>query len=172
MAPHFHFHPTLTELEAPARVAYGEVVHPAAQYRVDTLNYPLHRLGSMSPEDLSKRLQQRRALLQLWRVLRSPSPRQVADATEVKPQEPKACASGEIDCSALLFVVLLLGGALVIPGAVARGIKRQLGAVHDGLCRSQYWGAWGARRDEDVGDRFVDQLAVQRPSGVGRKLQR
>jgi len=30
MSPHFHFHPTLNELEAPARVANGEVVHPAA----------------------------------------------------------------------------------------------------------------------------------------------
>jgi hypothetical protein len=94
MSPHFHFHPTLNELEAPARVAYGEVDHPAAQYRVDLFNHPLHGLGSMSPEDLSKRLQQRRAFLQLRRVLWSPSPRQVADATEVKPQEPKAFASG------------------------------------------------------------------------------
>src|ERR1035441_2058098 len=106
MSPHFHFHPTLNELEAPARVANGEVGHPAAQDRVDMLNHPLHRLGSMSPEDFSKRLQQRRAFLHLGRVLRSPSSRQVADATEVKPQEPKAFASSEVDRSALLFVNL------------------------------------------------------------------
>ena len=60
----------------------------------------------MSPEDFSKRLQQRRALLQLGRILRSPSPRQIADATEVKPQEPKAFASSEVDRAALLFVDL------------------------------------------------------------------
>jgi len=48
----------------------------------------------MSPEDFSKRLQQRRAFLHLGRVLRSPSARQVADATEVEAQEPEALASG------------------------------------------------------------------------------
>jgi hypothetical protein len=94
VAPHFDFYPTLNELEAPIRVAYGEVVHPAPQYRVDLFDHPLHGSGSMSPKDLSKRLQQRRTFLQLGRVLRSPSPRQIADATEVKSQEPKAFASG------------------------------------------------------------------------------
>src|ERR1700691_5806135 len=60
-------------------------------------------------------------------------------------------------------------GALVIPAAIARGHKRQLGAFHDDLYRTQYW---GARRGEDVGDRFVDHLAVQRPRSAGRKQQR
>jgi hypothetical protein len=70
------------------------------------LNHPLHRLGSVSPEDLSKRLQQRRAFLHLGRVLRSPSARQAANTTEVEPQEPEAFAAGEVDGSALLFVDL------------------------------------------------------------------
>jgi len=70
------------------------------------LNHPLHGLGSVSPEDLSQRLQQRRAFLHLGRVLRSPPARQAADTTEVKPQEPKAFAPSEVDGSALLFVDL------------------------------------------------------------------
>ena len=40
------------------------------------------------------------------RVLRSPSARQIADATEVEAQEPKALTSGQVDGSALLLVNL------------------------------------------------------------------
>src|SRR5271165_2919352 len=129
MSPHFHFHPPLNELEAPARVANGEVVHPAAQYRVDVFNHPLHGLGSMSPEDFSKRLQQHRAFLQLGRILRSPSPRQIADATEVKPQEPKTFASGEVNRAALLFVDLdkaVSASSPWAPMASSRSIGRDL----------------------------------------------
>ena len=75
MTPNFELYPAFDELEAPIRVANGEVINPAAQARVDVLKHPLHRLGSVSPEDLSKRVQQFRAFLHLGRVLRSPSSR-------------------------------------------------------------------------------------------------
>ena len=52
VTPNFDLYPALDELEAPVRVANGEVIHPAAQYRVDGL-HPLHGLGVVSLEPQS-----------------------------------------------------------------------------------------------------------------------
>src|SRR6202165_6323875 len=101
--PYLQLYPVLDELKAPAGVANGEVVHPAPQNRVDDLDYPVHRLGSMSPEDHSQLLQQCRSLLQLGRVLRPPVSFQTTDTAEVEAQEHDALAGGQGEGSARLF---------------------------------------------------------------------
>src|ERR1039457_2500836 len=78
----------------------------------------------MSPEDLTKLLQQRRAFLHLGRVLRSPSTRQAADATEFKPQEPKAFALSEVDRSALLFVNLDVTFRQLLPQSLSDRLQQ------------------------------------------------
>src|SRR6202165_509721 len=122
--PYFQLYPVLDELEAPAGVANGEVVHPPPQNRVDDLDYPVHRLGSMSPKDHSQLLQQCRSLLQLGRVLRPPVSLQTTDTTEVEAQEPEALAAGQVDGSALLFVDLDLQLGELLPQALVHRFQQ------------------------------------------------
>ncbi len=51
------------------------------------MNYSINRLGLMFSEHLLELLQQRRALFQLRRIMRSPHPFYAAGATEVKPEK-------------------------------------------------------------------------------------
>jgi hypothetical protein len=46
--------------ETDTRVAYGEVLHPTTQNRVDLLDHLLHRPGAGSPEDVSELAEQGR----------------------------------------------------------------------------------------------------------------
>ena len=43
--PDLLFYPVFDEAEALAGVSDGEVVHPAAQHRIDQLDHPAHGLG-------------------------------------------------------------------------------------------------------------------------------
>jgi hypothetical protein len=44
-------------------MAYGKVLHPTAQDRVDLLDHPSHRLGTGAPEDLFELAKQFRPFL-------------------------------------------------------------------------------------------------------------
>lgn len=52
MTPNLLFYPVFDEAEAFTGMSNGEVVHPAAQHRIDQLNQPVHELGLLSPEHL------------------------------------------------------------------------------------------------------------------------
>jgi integrase len=88
------------------------------------LNHPLHRLGSISPEDFSKRLRQRRAFLQLGRVLRSPSSRQ-GGKIDAEGQGRVAYLSRET----VKWLRVWLENAEISEGAVFR---RLIGQIHVG----------------------------------------
>jgi hypothetical protein len=44
-------------------MAYGKVLHPTAQDRIDLFNHPSHRLGTGTPEDLFELAKQFRPFL-------------------------------------------------------------------------------------------------------------
>src|SRR6516225_1799709 len=67
--PHLLLDPVLDIAKAPARVPDPEIVHPAADDRVDQLDYPVYRLGDKAAEDLLELPQECRPRFQLWRVL-------------------------------------------------------------------------------------------------------
>jgi hypothetical protein len=106
VAPNLLFDPGVNEAEALAGVTHRKVVHPASQDRIDQFDHPTHRLGSEASEDLPQLRQQRRALLELGRVLGPQCSAERADAAEVKSQEAEALASVQFDGSALLFIDL------------------------------------------------------------------
>src|SRR4029077_1624427 len=67
MAPDLLLHPVLNEAEALAGISNREVIHPAAQYRVDQLDHPICGLGSVAAEYVLERPQQCRSFLELRR---------------------------------------------------------------------------------------------------------
>jgi len=50
MAPYLLLYPVFNETEALTGMSYGEVIHPATQYRIDQLYDPIHRLRLESPK--------------------------------------------------------------------------------------------------------------------------
>jgi hypothetical protein len=109
VTPDLLFYPVSNEAEALTGVSDGEVVHPAPQYRVDQLDYPIHRLGLESPEHILEFTQQRRTLLHLRRVVRPPHlPAYTAEASEIEPQKAEAFCAAQVHNAALLFIDLNL----------------------------------------------------------------
>jgi len=121
VAPHFYLYPAFNKVKAPSRVAYGEVIYPAAQYWVDVLNHPVHGLGSMVRRQKfsAKRLQQRRAFLQLGRILRSPSATPGLRTRRSRNPEPEALASGQVDGFGLFSSLMRGRVAWPTPPAIA-----------------------------------------------------
>src|ERR1019366_4989902 len=104
MAPRLLFYPVFNEAKAPARVSDRKVANPAAQHRVDEFPHQIQRLRLKAPEGLLELAQQRRALLQLRRVLRSPYPSSREDTAKIEPQKAKAFAPTEVYDSTFLFI--------------------------------------------------------------------
>src|SRR5882762_11537558 len=104
MAPRLLFHPVFNEAKALARVSDRKIANPTAQHRVDEFHHPIQRLRLKAPEDLLELAQQRRALLQLRRVLRPPYPSSREDTAKIEPQKAKAFAPTEVYDSAFLFI--------------------------------------------------------------------
>src|SRR5260370_37017909 len=84
MVPNLLFDPVSDVREAPARVSYRKVLHPATQNRVDLRNHLADWPGPMAAENLLERLQQRRPLLDSRREQRHPSVSPAANATELQ----------------------------------------------------------------------------------------
>src|SRR5262245_40035180 len=93
MAPHLLLHPVRHVRKASARVPEPEVVHPAAQNRIDLRDHPPHGLGVIASEQLRELPQQRRPLCELGRVPRPPGSPHGAAAPEVEAQESKRLPS-------------------------------------------------------------------------------
>ncbi len=107
MTPDLLFHPVFDEAEALAGMPHGEVVHPAPKHRIDQLHHPVHKLGLESPKDILELTQQRRTLLQLRRVVRSPHlPADTAQASEIKPEKAEAFPTFQLHDVTLLFIDL------------------------------------------------------------------
>src|SRR3981189_1113375 len=105
MSPDLLFHPVFHKAEALVGVSNSEVIHPSPQHGIDQLYHPICRLRSLSPEHFLKLTQQRRALLQLGRILRSPySVLYAADSTKVESQKAEALRAIQIHPAALLFI--------------------------------------------------------------------
>ncbi len=73
MAPDLFLHPVFDEAEALAGVANCEIVHPTSQHRIDQLDNSINRLRLVTPELVLELRQQRRPLLELGRVMGTPS---------------------------------------------------------------------------------------------------
>ena len=93
MAPDLLLHPVLNEAEALAGISNREVIHPAAQYRVDQLDHPICGLGSVAAEYVLERPQQCRSFLELRRDMRTPDTPLTPDAAEIEPQITEAFAA-------------------------------------------------------------------------------
>src|SRR5258708_1429540 len=114
------FHPVFHEPEALVRVSNSEVIHPSPQHGIDELSHPICRLRSVSPEHFLELTQQRRALLQPGRILRSPnSVLYAADSTEVESQKAEALCAVQIHSAALLFINLDLQFGKLFPKSLA-----------------------------------------------------
>src|SRR5215469_7850735 len=72
VTPDLLFYPILNKVEALAGVSNREVIHPTAQNRVDQLNHPIYRLGSVAAEYFLELPQQCRSLLELRRCICTP----------------------------------------------------------------------------------------------------
>src|SRR5215467_400054 len=108
VAPNFLLYPVSDVREAPAGVAHGKVIHPAAQNGIDLFDQLLHRLRPIASEDQLELAQQCRSLLGSRRVQRHPSSPPTADATELKTEKPETLPLLEIHPPALLLVHLNL----------------------------------------------------------------
>src|SRR5262249_51723555 len=104
MPAHLLLDPVADVGEAPTRVSHPEVVHPAPQNRVNSLNDQLYRLRPRALKDIRELAQKRRSLLQLGRVLRPPCSVHTADVAEIKPEESEAFPFGQVDDAGLLFI--------------------------------------------------------------------
>ena len=83
-----------------------KVVHPATQNRIDSRNHSLNGPADMLSEDLPKPFKQRRPLLQLGRIVRSPLPLKAQYTPIFKTQEGEALSLLQIHHSTLVFVDL------------------------------------------------------------------
>src|SRR6516225_4157625 len=104
MSAYLLLQPVLDETEAASGIANSKVVHPAANDRIDQLDYSAYRLGIEASEDVFELAQQYRSLLELGRIIRPPFTLQAAYATELKAQKSEAVAFCQVNVSALLFV--------------------------------------------------------------------
>src|SRR5215470_9250921 len=106
MSAHLLLHPAFDITEAATGVADGEVVHPAAQNRIDELHHPPHRLRVEAPEDVLELAQQCGALLELGRIVRSPLALKTPHASELKAQESEAFSLRQVNAATLIGVDL------------------------------------------------------------------
>ena len=81
LAPDLLFHSVLHEAEALTGMSRPEVIHSPAQHRVDQLDDLIDRLRLVTPEHVLELRQQRRPLLELGRVMGTPSAPQPPPAT-------------------------------------------------------------------------------------------
>ena len=72
MSAYLLLQPVLDETEAASGIANSKVVHPAADDRIDQLDYSAYRLGIEASEDVFELAQQYRSLLELGRIIRPP----------------------------------------------------------------------------------------------------
>ena len=70
--------------------------------------HSINRLGLMLSEYLLELLQQRRALFQLRRIMRSPHAFNAPGATKVKPEKSETLPATQVHDTALLFIDLNL----------------------------------------------------------------
>ena len=70
-------------------MTYSEIVHPTPDDGINTVDYPVGRLGPKAPEDFLELAQQFRPLLDPWRELWPPLPVQTPYPPKLKPQEFK-----------------------------------------------------------------------------------
>src|SRR5260370_22152961 len=106
MVPNLLFDPVSDVREAPARVTYRKVLHPATQNRVDLRNHLADWPGPMTSENLLELLQQRRPLLDSRGAQRHPSVSPTANPTELKAEKSEALALREVHPPSLLLVHL------------------------------------------------------------------
>jgi hypothetical protein len=106
MTPNLHFYPVLDVRETPTRVAYREVLHPAAQDRIDLLDHLLHGLGPKIPESLFEFAEQSRPFLAFRQYQRHPSSHATPNTTELKPQKSETLAPLQVHFMAFLLVQL------------------------------------------------------------------
>src|SRR5215467_1643959 len=99
MSPHLPLQPIFEVSEASAGVAYGKVVHPTADNRVDELDYPIHR-----PEDVLEFAQQCSALLELGGIIRPPFALPRSPAAEFKTKEAEAFSLCQVNLPTLFLV--------------------------------------------------------------------
>jgi hypothetical protein len=96
MAPNLLLHPVLNEAEALAGVSDREVIHPAAQYRVDQLDQPICGLGSVAAEYVLELSQQCRSFLEFRRDIRTPDTPFTTDAAKIESQKTEAFTAAKI----------------------------------------------------------------------------
>src|ERR1017187_6635236 len=97
MSPNLPLYPVSDKRKAFTRIAHGKVVHPTAKDRIDLLDHPLHRLADILSEDFLQLCQQRRAFLQLRRVVGSPLPVTPQNAAIFKAQKSETSSVCQIE---------------------------------------------------------------------------
>src|SRR5712691_5437985 len=106
MVPNLLVDPVANVRETSARVAYGKVLYPATQNRIDLRNHLSDRLGPMASKYLLKLVQQRRPLLALRGTQRHPSASPTANPTELKAEKSEALTLREVHPPTLVLVHL------------------------------------------------------------------
>ncbi len=96
-------------------MSHRKVLHPTTQYRVDQLHHSIDRLRLVASEHVFEFPQQRRALLELGRVVRSPNTPKTANAAKLESQEAEALALAQVYDAALLFIDLDLQFRELLP---------------------------------------------------------
>src|ERR1019366_4338424 len=99
-------YPAFDHSKANTRMADPKVVHPAAQNRIDFRNHSLNGPADMLSEDLPELFEQRRPLLQLGRIVRSPLLLKAQNTPKFKTQESEALSLLQIHHSTLVLVDL------------------------------------------------------------------
>src|SRR5712691_4667879 len=104
MVPNLLVDPVANVRETSARVAYGKVLYPATQNRIDLRNHLSDRLGPMASKYLLELVQQRRPLLALRGTQRHPSASPTANPTELKAEKSEALTLREVHPPTLVLV--------------------------------------------------------------------
>src|SRR5687767_10995154 len=106
MPSHLLLYPVFDHREASIRMTYSEIVHPAAQDRIDLLDHLPHRLADVSSEDFPELGKQRGPLLQLRRVIWPPHLGTTQNATVLKAEKREALFLRQVHHPALIFIDL------------------------------------------------------------------
>src|SRR5258707_1378121 len=106
MPPYLLLYPAFDHSKTNTRMADPKVVHPAAQNLIDLRNHSLNGPADMLSEDLPELFKQRRPLLQLGRIVRSPLPLKTQYTPIFKTQEGEALSLLQIHHSTLVLVDL------------------------------------------------------------------
>ena len=152
MTPDLLFHPVFDEAEALAGMPDRKVVHPTAQHRVDHLHYPVYWLRLVAAKHAFELPQQRRAFLELGRVVNTPYTPATAHAAEVESQEAEALASTEVHDLTLLFINFHLQFGQFLPKSLQVSVN---GMVRPCSCPASDKLARGAKDKEHAMSEIV-----------------